>query len=417
MDLRVPVSHVAHLGTRTVNGENGEIRLSSISIEGNWESGIMWPRALPRLMSRPTRYLMLSAKRASRGLGAPFGYAPYPPVIFLVVNNRCNLLCRMCDVGWANLNGQQPGQTDSTFSRNLMTNEQLEIKDWVRLIDDVARFKPLIAITSTEPLLYNDIVELIHHCHKMGLKVQVTTNGFLLERFVEPFLRNRLDILSVSIDGPADVHDRIRGVKGAFEKAMKAIDQIMNRREGEAPLVEINYTICDLNFDKLVETLSCVKCDRLMFSHLNFVTEEMMRLHNARCKYPVTPSGLRGVRLEAIDLDRLWSQTQQVKASQTAFPVKFSPELSRQELEVFYRKPLQFLNGHMRCNAIWSAGQILADGSLTGSTRCFDTARLGNIRDQAFTKLWNGPTMREFRKYLRQAGGAFPACSRCCGLL
>jgi len=160
-----------------------------------------------------------------------------------------------------------------------------------------------------------------------------------------------------------------------------------------------------------------LKCDRLMFSHLNFVTEEMMKLHNARCKYSVTPSGLRGVRLEALDLDRLWSQIQGVKASQTAFPVKFSPELSRQELEVFYREPLQFLNGHMSCNAIWSAGQVLANGSLTGSTRCFDTARLGNIRDQAFTKLWNGPIMREFRKYLRQAGGAFPACSRCCGLL
>jgi len=83
---------------------------------------------------------------------------------------------------------------------------------------------------------------------------------------------------------PPDVHDRIRGVKGAFEKAMKAVEQIMSRREGETPLVEINYATCDLNFDKLVETLSCVTCDRFTFSHLNFVTEEMAKLHNARCK-------------------------------------------------------------------------------------------------------------------------------------
>jgi len=174
----------------------------ALSIEGSWEGGIVWPRALSNLMSRPTRYLMRSAKRTLRGLGRLSGTLPHPPVIFLVVNNRCNLLCRMCDVGWANLNGQQPGQTDSTFSRNLITNEQLETKDWVRLIDDVARFRPLIAITSAEPLLYNGIVELIHHCHRMGLKVQVTTNGFLLQSFVEPFLRNEPDILSVSIDAP-----------------------------------------------------------------------------------------------------------------------------------------------------------------------------------------------------------------------
>ena len=377
----------------------------------------MQPQADMNVLVPVTWHLAFRMKRVLRAFLAPFGRAPYPSVIFLVVNNRCNLFCRMCDVGQANKNRQRPGETNSTFSRNLMTLEQSDVDVWKKVIDDVARFKPLIAITSTEPLLYNDIVELVCYCRIMGLKVQVTTNGFLLQRFVEPFLRNGLDILSVSIDGPLDVHDRIRGVKGAFEKATEAIQQIMNQREGETPLVEINYTICDLNFDKLVETLSCMKCDRFTFGHLNFVTEEMARLHNARCKYSVTPSGLREVRLEAIDLDRLWSQIQQVKALRTTFPIKFSPELSRRELEVFYRKPLQFLNGHLRCNAIWSAGQVLADGSLTGSTRCFDTARLGSIRDQAFTELWNGPTMQEFRKYLRQAGGAFPACSRCCGLL
>lgn len=299
-----------------------------------------------------------------------------------------------------------------------MTKEQMSLEVWKRLIDDVARFKPLIAVTSTEPLLYDGIVELVDYCHKRGLRVQVTTNGFLLDRFVEPFLRSRLDILSVSLDGPPEVHDMIRGVKGAFEKTERAIHQIMDRREEKVPLIHVNYTICDLNFDKLVDTLSCVKCDQFTFSHLNFVTEEMAKLHNAICKFPVTAAGLAEVSLEAIDLDVLWSQIQQAKNSNLAFPITFAPELkSREELHIFYRKPLQFLPGHSACNAIWSVGQILADGNLTGSTRCFDTARLGNIQDQPFTTLWNGPTFREFRKYLRRSGGAYPACSRCCGLL
>jgi len=298
-----------------------------------------------------------------------------------------------------------------------MTRDELPVEAWKRLVDDVARFKPLIAITSTEPLLYDGLLELIDHCHSRGLRVQVTTNGLLLERFVEPFLEKRLDNLWVSIDGPPEVHDRIRGVKGAFEKAVKPMREIMERRKGKIPLVEVNYTICDLNFDRLAEALGHIQCDRLTFSHLNFVTEEMAEAHNARCRYRVTSAGLKDIDLYSIDLDVLWSQIREVKAAETGHKIAFAPQLSREELEVFYRKPMQFLKGRTSCRAIWSMGQILADGSLTGSTRCFDSARLGNIQQQSFPALWNGPTFREFRRYLKRADGSYSACARCCGLL
>jgi hypothetical protein len=192
--------------------------------------------------------------------------------------------------------------------------------------------------------------------------------------------------------------------------------EIMERRHGKTPLVEVNCTICDLNFDRLVETLGYVKCDQLAFGHLNFVTEEMAKAHNARCRYKVTPAGLKDINLKAIDLTVLWNQIQQVKAAKTDRRITFAPELSREELEIFYRKPMLFLAGRTSCNAIWSMGQILADGNLTGSTRCFDSARLGNIQQQSFPALWNGPTFREFRKYLKEAGGSYPACARCCGI-
>lgn len=113
----------------------------------------------------------------------------------------------------------------------------------------------------------------------------------------------------------------------------------------------------------------------------------------------------------------LWDQIQEVKKAKTAFQVTFVPELSRDGLDTFYRTPLQFLRDHSECRAIWTIGQVLADGNLTGSTRCFDTARLGNIRDNPFSTLWNGPIFRDFRKYLRKSKGAYPACARCCGLL
>jgi len=408
----------------------GPSRSRSVSRSEQWRNtGAMYPRLAesvseialsrrgPSLLSSLSWYPARAVAELNLRLGSPFGRAPNPSTIFIVINNKCNLFCRMCDVGRANRSHQRPGETDATFSRNLMTRDQLDLEVWKRLVDDVAHFKPLIAVTSTEPLLYGQLLDLIDHCHSKGLRVQVTTNGFLLEKFVGSFLEKRLDVLAVSIDGPPEVHNRIRGVGGAFEKAVGAVNQIMSQRRGTTPRLEINYTICDLNFDKLIETLGLVNCDRLTFSHLNFVTEEMASAHNTRCRYAVTPSGLSEVRLEAIDLDVLWAQIQEVKKTKTAFQVTFVPELSRDELDTFYRTPLQFLRNHSECRAIWTIGQVLADGSLTGSTRCFDTARLGNIRDNPFSTLWNGSIFLDFRKYLRKSKGAYPACARCCGLL
>jgi len=65
-----------------MNRENEEMRLSSISDEGKWESWIVWLRVLASLMSKPTRYLVLFSKRTRRRLGAPFGFATYLSVIF-----------------------------------------------------------------------------------------------------------------------------------------------------------------------------------------------------------------------------------------------------------------------------------------------------------------------------------------------
>ena len=312
----------------------------------------------------------------------------------------------MCDVGQ---------RVSSTFSENMLPDDQLSLNDWRNVIDDVARFKPLIAITSTEPLLYPDLVPLIEHCHSRGLKVQVTTNGFLLPSFASAFLDCELDVLAVSIDGPPQLHDKIRGVEGSFDRASKNIRFLMDLRKNQKPFIYMNFTVCDLNFNRITDTLPHVTCDRFTVSHLNFVTQEMAEAHNEKCPFKVTACGLHQVSLDRIGIYDLWQQIQQVKASKTRFPVTFGPDLSFRELAMFYREPTRFLPRHTRCHAVWNVGQIMADGTVTGCTRCF--ARLGNVKDEAFTKLWNGPLFQQFRRSLLDAGRAFPACSRCCGLL
>jgi radical SAM protein with 4Fe4S-binding SPASM domain len=93
----------------------------------------------------------------------------------------------------------------------------------------------------------------------------------------------------------------------------------------------------------------------------------------------------------------------------------FTPELNKEEIDIFYNRPERFLKGHNKCLVPWKSAQILANGDLTISTRCFNM-KLGNINETSFKEAWNSKEMKRFRKALRKEG-AFPACSRCCGLL
>jgi MoaA/NifB/PqqE/SkfB family radical SAM enzyme len=341
------------------------------------------------------------------------GATPWPSVIYVGVNNRCNFFCEFCDIGKANLERKK---IHSDFVYNLWTNEMAPFDTWKALVDDVSPFKPIIAVTTAEPLLYPRLLDLVDCVHSKGMEIWVTTNGFLLPNQAPGLLQHRLDRLQVSIDGPPEVHDKIRGVRGAFQRAMGGIDFIMKNRSGKSPYVSVNCTICDLNYDRLVETLDHVRCDEIAFSHLNFVTDEMAEAQNTRTPYKATSTSISRVQLATIDADVLNAQCNELRNRDGNPIIRISPDLDREGLEIHYRHHLEPLRHMNTCNAMTQVGQILADGSVTVSTRCLSTIRFGKITEEPFTQIWRGKKYEDFRRYMKEAR-LMPACMRCCGAL
>lgn len=287
---------------------------------------------------------------------------------------------------------------------------------WTALVDDVSRFKPIISVTAAEPLLYPRLLDLIDYVHSRGMEIWVTTNGYLLPTLAPKLVEHRLDRLQISIDGPPGVHDKMRGVEGAFQRAIEGIDLVMKDRVRGTPYVSINYTIADLNHNCLVETMNQVRCDEITFSHLNFVTDEMAHSQNASTPYHATSTSISRVQLDSIDLDALHRECAELRRHKGSPLVRFNPDLDREGLEIHYREHLK-PHRHMRsCNAMTQLGQILADGSVTVSTRCLSTIRFGNITDTPFTQIWRGRQFEDFRNYMRRIK-LMPACMRCCGAL
>ena len=75
-----------------------------------------------------------------------------------------------------------------------------------------------------EPLLREDLPEILKGCHRLGFVTGVVTNGYLLaERCNE--IVPWLDHLVISLDLPSAAHDDLRGVPGLFGRALAGIEQ------------------------------------------------------------------------------------------------------------------------------------------------------------------------------------------------
>ena len=150
------------------------------------------------------------------------------------LTRNCNLNCIHCRAS-AKL-GPHKGE--------LTTDECKEIIDGI-----LAFSSPTVILTGGEPLMREDIFEIIEYGDQKGLKLVIAVNGTLLDK--EKALRLKaggIKRVSMSIDGKDKAaHDSFRGVEGSFDAVMNAA-RILS--EIGLPF-QINTTVTRLNADDL----------------------------------------------------------------------------------------------------------------------------------------------------------------------
>jgi MoaA/NifB/PqqE/SkfB family radical SAM enzyme len=118
---------------------------------------------------------------------------------------NCNLRCKMCPF-W-----KRPGK-DSSIERE---------KAILRRIYDSGACG--IAFEGGEPLLRNDLAEILAYSRSLPLHTSLITNGTLLESKIDEIAPYINGVVYVSLDGLEKTHDAIRGVIGCFRKAVRGI--------------------------------------------------------------------------------------------------------------------------------------------------------------------------------------------------
>jgi MoaA/NifB/PqqE/SkfB family radical SAM enzyme len=102
-----------------------------------------------------------------------------------------------------------------------------------------------------EPLLREDIVEVLQASTRNQLLTTLVTNGQFLEERHE--VGHWTDVLVVSLDAPDSDHDRIRGIEGLFSKATRGMERI--RRQYPKVHLNICCVLSTLNRNRAEEMI------------------------------------------------------------------------------------------------------------------------------------------------------------------
>lgn len=335
-----------------------------------------------------------------------------PKWLVLGVNNTCNLHCKMCDVG--------VNFTQSNFFENLMGSKPIHmpLDLFKRIADQAARYFPHVKLgyAFTEPLIYVHLEESLLYAQQKKLLTTLTTNGLGLKKWAPILDKTGLYELNLSLDGPEDLHNYIRGNKHSFSKAMEGVEAIFSAKSK----IKINVfcVITEWNVGHLVEflkTMNAFPFAEVGLMHSNFTPQHIAEHHNEMFGnlYPATASNTTETKLQTLDINTLWKEIQEIKSRTWNFPVKFFPEISAHEkLEQYYLRPEIFVG--KRCMDIFSNIMIKSNGDvIPAHGRCYNL-KIGNLYDKNLKEIWNSSIVNEFRKTVTGNGGLLPGCSRCC---
>ncbi|MDO9399508.1 MAG: radical SAM protein [bacterium] len=169
----------------------------------------------------------------------------YPLEVSYFINNRCNLQCRHCYVGYEN------------------GKDSLSIKDWRKVFDECIEIggltfgnvgkEPLLSWQKTKNLLlyFKEQRE-----EKPKLRFGLVTNGLLLnEKKIEEINKINPDYMDISLDGTEKVHNAIRG-KDTYNKLMANL--LLLSRYDLLKKVFVSFTINRLNCDCIAEVVETV---------------------------------------------------------------------------------------------------------------------------------------------------------------
>jgi len=311
------------------------------------------------------------------------------PVLVLLPHSRCNCRCVMCDI-WKIRQVREITKGD--LEPHLSSLRTLKVK-WV-------------VFSGGEPLMHSDLSALSRLLRPEGIHLTLLTAGLSLERHAAS-IADLVDDVIVSIDGPPDIHDQIRGVTGAYRQLERGLTAVRSLHP-EVP-IHGRCTVQKQNFRDLRRTVQVARA--LELSSVSFLAADLTSSAFNR-PAPWSPERHAEIALNGSDAIALEQEIEALICEyrqdiDSGFLVE-GPEKLRRVARHFQARANQVLPTSPRCNAPWVSAVIEADGTVRP---CFFHNPVGNIHDRSLLDILNGEDARSFRETLDIATN--PTCRNC----
>lgn len=255
-----------------------------------------------------------------------------------------------------------------------------------------------------------DLLELAHYATARGMRDVISTNGTLITPELARDLKNvGLSYVGVSLDGVGETNDRFRGVRGAFEMALKGI-----RNCQDAGIkVGLRFTINKKNAQDIPEIFKLLEDEnipRVCFYHLVY-SGRGSQLVKADLSHEATRTVVDQIIDLTADLHRRGKPKEVLTVDNHADGVYLYLRLLRENPKRAGQvlKLLQMNEGN-------SSGRGIACVSWDGQVHADQFWRhysFGNVRDRKFSEIWmdlNNPLMEQLKYKVPHLKGRCAEC-------
>jgi MoaA/NifB/PqqE/SkfB family radical SAM enzyme len=319
---------------------------------------------------------------------------------------RCNLHCEFCYVGdILNLEGEWRQELTLDALRRAFPQGDLQV-----------------SLTGGEIFMRKDIMSVLDLFREKGYSCgYLTTNGTIIsderaEALATLAQQGFLKHISVSIDGPGELHDKARGVKGTFERTAAGLRRLQeaSKKKGAALRVSINTTVAQESLetlDKIVDVAEELGVDAIGLNHLMYSTkaerDETLRLIGETdpkiiSTFVTENPGVAPARVR----EQVTALKEKCRQRNVLFD--YRPKVHPPLIESYYT-PGSPLEG--RCLYPFLQARVSFSGKVFFCP--FIRVEVGDLSQSTLEEVWNSERYVDMRKRLLD-NKLFPVCRRCC---
>jgi len=331
--------------------------------------------------------------------------------VTIEVTFRCNCRCKMCPLYGVQTKG------GGELLKSLKEQSELTIDEFRKLFSDLKDIgTQKVNLTGGEVFLRKDILEIIKLARENRLDVSMTSNGGLItEEIAKKVVEYGVDDITISLDGPKEVHEDIRKAK-IFDRIMDAVDWIEQEKKLQKksrPSIDFLCTVSGLNQNHLSDLVAIAKgknvpltIDPIIFTSEDVWEESKEVLQNDFVKNEsfVMPKEIGEVNTDALEseLEVVFSQAKELDQ------FVYVSVVGGNTRKRFFNDPAYSLID--KCFSPWYSCRIDPNGNVYP---CSLSINVGNVRQQSIKEIVNGDKFVDFRRKLKK-NKLLPFCNKCC---